>query len=67
MIRVKLFLSSWKMKFILFSVTLQAGCNEIKSNIANCKMSRGEKNKKRNVKIRTQNEKMVETDMDVYY
>ena len=30
-------------------------------------MSRGEKNKKRNVKIRTQNEKMVETDMDVYY
>ena len=29
-------------------------------------MSCGEKSKKRNVKIRTQNEKIVETDMDVW-
>ena len=30
-------------------------------------MSRGEKNKKKKVKIRTQNEKIVETDMYVWY
>ena len=29
-------------------------------------MSHGEKSKKKKVKIRTQNEKIVETDMDVY-
>ena len=30
-------------------------------------MSRGEKSKKKKVKIRTQNEKIVETDMYVWY
>ena len=30
-------------------------------------MLRGEKSKKEKVKIKTQNEKIVETDMDVWY
>ena len=30
-------------------------------------MSRGEKSKKKKVKIRTQNEKIVEADMNVWY
>ena len=30
-------------------------------------MSRGEKSKKKKVEIRTQNEKIVETDIDVWY
>ena len=46
---------------------LRAGCNEIVSNIVNCRMFCGEKNKKKNVKIKTQNEKIVETYMDIWY
>ena len=55
------------MKYFLTSVILRAGCTEIESNIVNCRMSRGEKSKKKKVKIRTQNEKIVETDMHVWY
>ena len=46
---------------------LRAGCNEIVSNIVNCRMCFVEKSKKKNVTIKTQNEKIVETDMDIWY
>ena len=49
--------SSWTVKGFLISLILWAGCNEIESNIVNCRMSYDEKNKKKKVKIRTQNEK----------
>ena len=68
-ISAKLLLSSWSMKCVFISVILWAGCNEIKSN-KHYKMwnvSRGEKSKKKKMKIRTQNEKIVETAIDVWY
>ena len=48
------------------SVILQAGCNGIESNIANCRMSRGEKSMKK-VKIKTQNEKTIEANMYIWH
>ena len=53
------------MFFYLHDITTD--CNEI---IRHCKLwnvSCGEKSKKKKVKIRTQNEKIVEKDMDVWY
>ena len=50
------------------SVMLQAGYNEIVSNIVDCGMCfSGEKSKKKNVKIKTKNEKIVETGMSIWY
>ena len=50
------------------SVMLQAGYNEIVSNIVDCGMCfSGEKSKKKNVKIKTNNEKIVETGMSIWY
>ena len=47
---------------------LQASYNEIVSNIVNCRMCfSGEKSKKKNVKIKTNNEKIVETGMNIWY
>ena len=46
------------------SMILRAGCNEIESNIVNCRMSHGEMSEKKKVKIRTQNEEIVETDIE---
>ena len=51
----------------LISVKIGAGCNGIESNIVNCRMSCGEKRRKKKVKIKTQNEKIVETDRDIWY
>ena len=48
------------------SVILQAGCNETESNIVNCRMSPGERTMN-NVKIKTQNGKIVETDTNIWY
>ena len=64
-INVTLFLSLWTMKHFL-SVILQSGCNEIESNIVNCRMSHGERSMD-NVKIKTQNGKIVETDTNIWY
>ena len=71
-ISTTVFISSWTIKgfflFFFISVILQAGCNEIESNIVNCRMClvvRGIRKKK--VKIRTQIENIVETDIDVWY
>ena len=50
------------------SLMLQAGYNEIVSNIVYCRMCfSGEKSKKKNVKIKTKNEKIVETGMSIWY
>ena len=50
------------------SVMLQAGYNETVSNIVDCGMCfSGEKSKKKNVKIKTNNEKIVETGMSIWY
>ena len=47
---------------------LQASYNEIVSNIVNCRMCfSGEKSKKKNVKIKTNNEKIGETGMNIWY
>ena len=68
-INATLFLSSVGYEvFLLVSVILQAGCNEIESNIVNCRMClvarrvRKKKGESKNI-----NEKIVETDMDVWY
>ena len=67
-ISAKLLLSSWTMKCVFIFVILWAGCNEIKSNKHKLwNVSRGGKSKKKKVKIRTQNEKIVETAIDVWY
>ena len=45
---------------------ITAGCDEIE----HCKLknvSRGEKSKKKKVKIKTQNEKIIKTDVDMWY
>ena len=57
-----LFLSSWTGLWGVFFY--------LRNQIKHCKLknvSRGEKSKKKKVKIRTQNEEIVETDMDVWY
>ena len=46
---------------LFFISVLRAGCNEIELNIVNCGVSRSEKIKKKKVKIKTENEKIVET------
>ena len=51
----------------LISVKLQAGFNEIESNTVNYRMSHGEKRMKKKVKIKTQNEKIVETIRDIWH
>ena len=52
----------------LISVILRAGCNEIKSNIVNCRMWLvDEKRKKKKVKIETQNERIVEIERDIWH
>ena len=52
----------------LISVILRAGCNEIKSNIVNCRMWLvDEKRKKKKVKIETQNERTVEIERDIWH
>ena len=48
------------------SVILWSRCNEIESKIVNCRMSHGEKRRKKKVKIKTQNEK-IETDRDTWH
>ena len=45
---------------------LPAACNEIVWIILNCRTCE-EKIKKEEMKIKTQNEKRVETDMDIWY
>ena len=37
-INATFFLLSWTMKYFRISVILRAGCNEIESNIVNCRM-----------------------------
>ena len=50
------------------SLMLQASYNEIVSNIVNCRMCfSGEKSKKKNVKVKRKNEKIVETSMSIWY
>ena len=51
----------------LISVKLQAGFNDIESNTVNYRMSHGEKRMKKKVKIKTQNEKIVETIRDIWH
>ena len=51
----------------LISIKLHPGRNEIESNIVNCRMSRGKKRMKKKVKIKTQNEKILETDKDIWH
>ena len=55
------------MKCFFISMILRAGCNEIIRHCESQIVSRGEKSKKKKVKIRTQNEEIVEKDMDVWY
>ena len=50
----------------LISKILPAGCNEIESNIVNCRMYHGKKRMKKKVETKTQNEKRVEKDRDIY-
>ena len=46
---------------------MQAGCNEIIKHFKLQNVSRGEMSKKKKVKIRTQNDKIIETGMEVCY
>ena len=63
-----LFLSSWNMKCFFISVIFRADCNEIESNIVKSKnVSHLQKSKRKKEIIRTQSEKIVETDMDLWY
>ena len=50
-----------------YHLDIRAGCNEIIKHFKLQNVSRGEKSKKKKVKIRTKNMKIVETDMDVWY
>ena len=50
----------------LISKILPAGCNEIESNIVNCRMYHGKNKMKKKVETKTQNEKRVEKDRDIY-
>ena len=52
---------------LFISMMIRAVYNEIESIIPNCSMSRDEKSMKKKVKIKTQNEKIVETDMDIWH
>ena len=46
---------------------LPTGCNEIVSNIVNCRMCFVARRVRKKVNIKTKNEKIVETDMDIWY
>ena len=48
------------MKYFFISVLLWEVCNEIESNIVNYRIFHGEKSKKKKVKIKRQNEKIVD-------
>ena len=49
----------------LISVILRVGCNKIESNIVNCRMSLMVRREGKKMKIKTQNEKIAETDRDI--
>ena len=63
-INATLFVSSWTIKDSFISVVSRAGCYKIESNIVNCRMYLVAKKK---VKIKIQNEKLLEADMDIWY
>ena len=63
-IKAKLFVSSLTMNDFFISVLLRASY-EIESNIVNCRMCLvAKKSKKSKEKIKTQNKKILETDMN---
>ena len=68
LVMIKTFSFAIDYEVLFISVVLQADSNEIESNIVSWKnVSRGEKSKKKKVKIRTQNKEIVEADTDVWY
>ena len=58
----------WDYEIFFIMVILWASCNEIESNIVNCQnVYLGEKRMKKKIKTKTQNEKIVQADMDIWH